>query len=304
MTRGGIGGSHRHGVRGALGRGRVHRPTGRCRAAGVVDVRVIHVSGLFIYPVKSCRGIALDEAEVVARGFRHDREWMVVDGDGRFLSQRTNPELARVAVRISDRNLVVTADGMPPLEVALSRARGSTREVTVWGDVCTARSTGRRAAGWFSDFLGSAVDLVRMPRSTVRPVDPRCAGPGYQVGFADGFPLLLISEESLSELNRRLDVPVPMDRFRPNIVVAGCPPHAEDGWRRLTAGSVPLRVAKPCSRCVVTTTDQRTGGRSPEPLRTLATYRKVAGEVLFGQNLVHEGLGRIRRGDACRVEID
>jgi uncharacterized protein YcbX len=263
---------------------------------------VVQVSGLFVYPVKSCRGIALDEVKVVARGFRHDREWTVVDGDGRFVSQRTNPALARVAVQISDRTLVITTDGMPRLEVALSRARGPIREVTIWGDVCAARSAGRRAAGWFSDFLGSAVDLVRMPPSTVRPVDLEYAGPGHQVGFADGFPLLLISEGSLAELNRRLEVPVPMDRFRPNIVVAGCAPHAEDRWRRLTVGSVSLRVVKPCARCVVTTTDQRTGERFPEPLRTLARYRKIAGELLFGQNLIHEGRGTIRLGDTCRVE--
>jgi uncharacterized protein YcbX len=136
-----------------------------------------------------------------------------------------------------------------------------------------------------------------MSGDTVRPADPEYAPAGTRVSFADGFPFLLISEESLADLNRRLADPLPMNRFRPNLVVAGAEPYAEDGWDRIEIGGVRLRMVKPCARCVVTTTDQTTAQRGKEPLRTLATYRKVEGEVMFGQNVVPEGRGHLRVGD-------
>jgi uncharacterized protein YcbX len=262
---------------------------------------MITVSGLYVYPVKSCRGIALEQAEVAARGFTFDRLWMVADADGHFLSQRTLPRLARVDVRAAGDALVISASGMPELRVLLDAATSATRTVTIWQDTCLAESAGARAARWFSEFLGTGCELVRMPPTTRRPVDPGYAGSGDQVGFADGFPFLLLSQASLDELNRRLETPVPIARFRPNIVVTGCQPHAEDGWSRITVAGIGFRVVKPCARCVVTTTDQCTGERSTEPLRTLASYRKVAGELLFGQNLIHDGRGSIHVGDICEV---
>jgi uncharacterized protein YcbX len=168
---------------------------------------------------------------------------------------------------------------LPALESCVSTTRGSdassggSRPVTIWRDTCLAESAGSRAARWFSDYLGDSFDLVRMPDATVRQVDPGYAGDGDRVGFADGFPFLLLSEGSLEELNRRLDQPVPMDRFRPNLVVTGCDPYAEDAWARLTIGELVFRVVKPCARCTITTTDQETGQRGPEPLRMLASYR-------------------------------
>jgi uncharacterized protein YcbX len=137
-----------------------------------------------------------------------------------------------------------------------------------------------------------------MADQVVRPANPAFAPPGARVSFADGFPFLLISEESLADLNGRLAVPLPMNRFRPNLVVAGCEPYAEDGWKEIRIGDVKLRVVKPCERCLVTTTDQATGERGKEPLRTLATYRKVGNDVMFGQNVVHENTGELRVGDA------
>jgi uncharacterized protein YcbX len=137
-----------------------------------------------------------------------------------------------------------------------------------------------------------------MPDDTLRPANPAFAPQGTRVSFADGYPFLLISEESLADLNGRLPRPVPMDRFRPNLVVAGGAPYAEDGWTRIGVGGLAMRVVKPCPRCVVTTTDQATSERTPEPLRTLATYRKVNGEVMFGQNVIHENSGRVRVGDS------
>jgi uncharacterized protein YcbX len=264
--------------------------------------RMIAVAGLFAYPVKSCRGIELREAEVVERGIAHDREWLVVDSAGRFMTQRDWPSLARVTVAVVPGGLRIEAKGRPKLEVATPLPSVRRREVTIWKDTCTSRSAGSEAAAWFSDLLGTDCELVWMPPEEARQVDPDVARPGDRVAFADGFPFLLISQGSLDELNRRLDTPVPMDRFRPNIVVDGCAPHAEDGWAKITIGDVVFTVAKPCARCVITTTDQRTCRRSSEPLKTLAGYRLSAGAVLFGQNLVHSGRGEIRVGDVCLIE--
>lgn len=263
---------------------------------------MIRVSALTCYPVKSCRGIDLESAEVSERGLRHDREWMVVDAEGRFLSQRTRPELARVRVALASDRLLLSAPGMDELAVHLAPAGSANRTVTIWRDTVIAESAGGDAARWFSHLLGTRCELVRMPAGSPRRPDPDRSRRDDRVGFADAFPFLLLSEASLAELNRRLERPLPMDRFRPNIVVAGCAPHAEDSWRTLRIGPVLFRVAKPCARCVITTTDQETGARGPEPLRTLATYRTVDGQVLFGQNLLHEGRGTIRVGDPCEVE--
>jgi MOSC domain-containing protein len=263
---------------------------------------MIRVSGLFIYPVKSCRGIALDRAEVAATGFAHDREWLVVDRHGVFMTQRDWPGLARVEVSVVPDGIELAADGMARLAVAAPGPGASPQRVVIWRDECEAAPAGRDAAQWFSELLGTRCRLVRMPPSTLRQVDQHFATAGDQVGFADGFPFLLLSEASLAELNRRLEEPLPMDRFRPNIVVAGCAPHAEDGWSRIVIGGLGFRVVKPCARCVITTTDQATGARGREPLRTLATYRLFDGKVLFGQNLVHEGRGTIQVGDECVME--
>jgi len=257
----------------------------------------IRLTDLNIYPIKSARGIPLDESAVDEFGLRYDRRWMVVDEAGVFLSQRSHPRLSLVVPGIRDGTLQVDAPGMPTLRTPLHPKNTVATSVTVWDDTSPATWVGDRAAEWFSDFLGCACTLVHMADQVVRPADPAFALPGVRVSFADGFPFLLISEESLADLNRRLAEPIPMNRFRPNLVVAGGEPHAEDGWGRIEIGGVRLQVVKPCGRCLVTTTDQDTGERGKEPLRTLATYRKVNGEVMFGQNVVHENTGRLRGGD-------
>ena len=252
---------------------------------------MIRVSGLSVYPVKSCAGVVVDEARVGATGFQWDRRWMVVGEDGGFLSQRTHPRLTLVRVRLAEDRLLLSAPKV---------------RVTVWRDECVAIDEGSAATAWMSDHLGIHARLVRLADDDARPLGTPAAQPGDRVSFADAYPFLLLSQGSLDQLNRRLNLPVPMDRFRPNIVVEGCPPHAEDSWKAIRIGDVDFRVVKPCSRCVVVTTNQQTGDRGLEPLQTLATYRLQDGEVMFGQNLVHSGVGTVRVGDqvlilgACR----
>jgi uncharacterized protein YcbX len=262
---------------------------------------VIRVSGLYVYPVKSCGGIQVDAALVTATGFQWDRRWMVVGEDGRFLSQREHPRLAMVRSRLAEGRLLLSAPHLSDLHVRFERDDESPVRVTVWRDECDAVSEGTAAAAWFSDHLGVAARLVRLADDDARPLGGTAAQPGDRVSFADAYPFLLISEGSLQQLNNRLNLPVPMDRFRPNIVVDGCKPHAEDDWGTVRIGEVDFAVAKPCSRCVVTTTNQQTGERGREPLQTLATYRLQDGQVLFGQNLVHRGLGVVRVGDRIAI---
>jgi len=261
----------------------------------------LQLTALNIYPIKSAHGLALSESEVDGFGLRYDRRWMVVDDSGQFLSQRSHACLALVVPSIRGDKLQVDAPGMRTLEVPLTPSPAVATSVRVWDDVCSANWVGQHAADWFSDFLECPCSLVHMAEDGVRPADPAFAPPGSRVSFADGFPFLLISEESLADLNRRLDEPLPMNRFRPNLVVAGGGPYQEDHWTNFEIGGIRLRVVKPCGRCVVTTTDQATGERGKEPLRTLATYRKQDGEVMFGQNVIHEGRGYFRVGDAVTL---
>jgi hypothetical protein len=262
---------------------------------------LIRVSQLVIYPVKSCRGVEVDLATVCATGFELDRRWMLTGDDGRFLSQREHRQLAKVRVQTGEDRLHLEAPGLPSLEIGYEEVVGPASRVRIWGDECEAVAEGEDAARWFSRYLGFSVRLVRMVGEDARPLESSTAQPGDHVSFADGFPFLLLSLASLDNLNRRLSLPVSMDRFRPNIVVDGCEAHDEDRWKRVRIGEVVFRIAKPCARCVVTNIDQTTGEKRREPLRTLSTYRTADGQVLFGQNLVHEGRGIIRVGDPVEV---
>jgi uncharacterized protein YcbX len=252
--------------------------------------------------VKSCRGIALDRATVERRGLAHDRRWMIVDSEGAFVTQRTEPRLARVAVALEGDALVLSAPHAPPLRLALALMPGTgRRRVRVWRDDVDAVDCGPEASAWLSAWLGAPVALVFMPDDAERRANPSYAREGDLVSFADGFPLLVASSSSLDDLNARLAAPLPMDRFRPNVVVHGFPAWAEDSWTRVRLGGVPARVLKPCDRCVITTTDQRTGERGVEPLRTLATFRARENKVYFAQNAVPDALGTIAVGDPVTV---
>lgn len=264
----------------------------------------MHVSELYLYPIKSARGIPLERAELDERGFRHDRRWMLVDADGRFISQREAHRLALVDVALDGDAVLVGAPGMPALRVPCT-AQGEPERCTIWRDVVTAHPVSGAADEWFSRFLSLSCRLVYMPDATRRIVDRAYVKQERVVGFADAFPLLLIGQGSLDLLNRKLvakgERAVPMRRFRPNIVIAESRAHEEDEWRQIRIGEIGVDVVKPCARCVITTVDIESAEAGREPLRTLAGYRKQGSKVMFGQNAVHRQLGSIATGDAITV---
>jgi uncharacterized protein YcbX len=272
----------------------------------------MHLSGLFIHPVKSLRGCAVPVADVDALGLVGDRRFMVVDEMGRFLTQRALPRMALITAALGPDTLTLLADDAGTLTVPRHSQPGvPRRSVSVWkSEGLLAEDCGDAAATWLSGFLRTRCRLVRIGPEFRRPIlKPDVAGPGDVVHFADAFPFLVIGEASLADLNDRLaaqhEEPVPMNRFRPNLVVTGCPAYAEDTWTRIRIGPLVFHAAGPCARCVITTTDQRSAERGVEPLRTLATYRRDAldpSDVNFGQNLIHETKsGTLRVGDEVHL---
>jgi len=259
------------------------------------------ISHLNVYPVKSCRGIPLGTATLDRWGIRHDRNWMVVDAEGLFISQRTHPRLSLVEPALGPERLTLRAPEMPVLELPVSGRAGRDRPVTIWKDGCRALDQGDAAAEWFSHYLGQPTRLVRIGGGFERAVNEDVYPTGADVAFADAYPLLLLSIASLADLNARLTTPVPMNRFRPNLVLDGCPAFAEDGWSRIRIGEVNFQLLTTCKRCSITTVDQATGVQGKEPLSTLATYRSSDGGVIFGRNVVHQGVGTVRVGDVVEV---
>lgn len=267
----------------------------------------MHLSALHFYPVKGLRGCRVDTAEVDELGLVGDRRFMVVDETGRFLSQRTLPRMALVQTQLTTDDLIMRTPDGGELRVP-RRAQSDTepRAVSIWkSDGLLAEDCGEDAAAWLGGVLGRACRLVRIGERFLRPILKPAAGPGDRVHFADAVPFLVISEASLAGLNDRLvaqgEEPVPMDRFRPNLVIAGAPAHAEDQWPRFRIGAIAFRAAGPCGRCMVPTIDQETGTRGVEPMRTLGTYRRDprdATNIIYGQNLIHETKhGTLRVGD-------
>ena len=264
----------------------------------------VAITSLHVYPVKGLRGVDLRESRCTDRGLEHDRRWMVVDAAGEFLTQRSHPKMATVWTDLGDAALTLSAPDVESVDVPLEPAAAATLRVRVWNSLCDAVPASDAADAWLSDYLGLACRLVYMPESTQRRSNPEYAGSDRLVGFADGYAYLLTGEASLADLNARLATrkhpALPMNRFRPNIVVSGSSAYAEDGWKEIRVGTAMLRAAKPCGRCEVTTTDQSTGEvRGPEPLATLATYRDSREfGVMFGMNLVTVAPGTVRVGDA------
>ncbi|MCB0061928.1 MAG: MOSC domain-containing protein [Caldilineaceae bacterium] len=269
-----------------------------------VGMSEVTVAALHIYPIKSCRGHAVDRVLVTPRGFADDRLMMITDGAGDFLTQREYPRMALIEPMLGEELLTLRAPGMVALDLPI-RMEGSKRPVVIWRDRCEAVDQGEGVAAWLSEFLGTEARLMRLADDVPRRVDPQFARSATdQTSFADGYPFLLISEESLADLNRRLATPLPMNRFRPNIVVRGEVPFAEDSWRQIRIGKVTFDLVKPCARCQITTIDQETGAvAGKEPLATFATFRRTPdGKVMFGQNLLSTGAGMIAVGDCVRLE--
>lgn len=259
------------------------------------------VTRLWIHPLKGARATALQAMEFDALGPRWDRRWMVVRPGGGMVTQRDTPRLAVVRPHLADGTLRLEADGADPLRLPAA-APGDPVGVTIHGRGAVGCAVSPDADAWLSAVLGRDVRLVFMRDEDARATDPAYAE-GRRVSFADGFPALLVSERSVEELARRSGCEIPAERFRPNIVVTGAHPHDEDRWRRFTVGGMGFSGVKLCTRCKVTTTDQRTGARDPdrEPLRTLALYRRIESAVYFGVNVVHDGPGRIAVGDPVEV---
>ena len=267
------------------------------------------VSALNVYPLKSARGVSVNVMSLDRFGPRHDRRWMLIDENARFISQREKSRLALIITSLDDNQLTACAPDQPPFRVPCAEVGARRMKAIIWDDVVDVIPVGAEADEWFSDALETTCRLVYFPEDSIRVVDRAFNPDGRLVALADGFPLLVISESSLAELNERLAArgseTIPMNRFRPNLVVSGAPAFAEDAWQEIQVGGdtgVRISIVKPCARCSITTVDQATGILGKEPLATLATFRRgKEGSVLMAQNAIHDRAGILRLGDDVRV---
>lgn len=276
----------------------------------------MNVIGIFIHPIKSCQRLELEQAEVTPKGFTGDREFMLVDRNHQFMTQREYPQMARIQVQFSDDVLFLSVNDetIQPLKL-IPNWTGNLQPVQIWRDQTQAIDQGDEVAVWFQTALQlkdhQTCRLVRQSPQHIRRVNPKYAVKSENaVSFADGYPFLLTNTASLDELNRRLQLVypdeqkiIPMIRFRPNLVVDTTEPFLEDGWKLIQIGEVVFQVVKPCDRCIVTTTDQSSGRRDQlkEPLKTLATFRRQPNGILFGQNLIPQNTGTVRQGDEVQI---
>jgi uncharacterized protein YcbX len=263
----------------------------------------MHLSEIWIYPVKSLGGIRLAEAVVQEEGLQYDRRWMVVDRAGKFLTQRLHPEMARIITSLRESELILSDRNNLEdcLKIPLDGMGNSNIQVQVWKDIVNARDVGVEVDAWLSQKLNKDVRLVKLANPGSRLMRAEDSVTPSGLSFADDFPYLLTATGSLENLNERLDKPIDMSRFRPNFVIAGTLPFQEDNWTHIRIGNIHFAVAKPCERCVVINVDQTTGVRSAEPLKTLASYRKVNRKILFGQNLIARNDGVLKTGDLFTV---
>jgi uncharacterized protein YcbX len=260
------------------------------------------ISELNVFPVKSCRGISLEVGEVRPTGFDGDRHWMIINEQGRYLSQRELPRMALISPGLTASGLILNAPGMPQLEVAAD-SKGAYIEVTAMKDRCTALDCGDTAAQWLAQFFGRPVRLARFNPDTTRTIHPSLwkGEIDSKIEFSDAFPFLILSAASLDDLNTKLATRLPMNRFRPNIVLRGLQPYDEDRIHSLVAGDVRLQTVRPCTRCAITTTNQTTGeAQGSEPLTTLKTFRwnKELRGVMFGHYAV------VAAGTGGRLMVD
>lgn len=256
---------------------------------------------IYVYPIKSLAGFSVASWPIEATGLAYDRQWMLIDSEHRFLSQRSLPRMALIKTRIEGERLILSAPNQHDIAIPLHAEGGDTLTVEIWHDHCEAKTVSEAVDSWLSQFLQSDCRLVYHPRDSVRQVDQRYALPNDRTAFSDGFPFLIVSDASLQALNNAMQLEMSMKRFRPNLVVSGCEAYAEDSWRRIRIQDIAFRLPKPCSRCSVPTIDPETGDVGKEPLTTLNRLRKKDNKVYFGQNALHDGTGLLNVGD--RVEI-
>jgi uncharacterized protein YcbX len=263
---------------------------------------MLHISQLFIFPIKSLGGISLTTAKLTDRGLQHDRRWMLIDSNNRFLSQREHAQMALFKIDLLTEALKVTYtnDGSF-INIPFEPLKQDLLDVVIWDDTCTAQLVCDEADAWFTAKLGIHARLVYMPDETHRPTDPRYTAPGVIASFADAYPALIIGQASLNDLNSRLAIPLPMNRFRPNIVFTGGEPYSEDLMDHIRINEVDMYGVKLCARCIMTTIDQQTILKNKEPLKTLAGYRQKNNKILFGQNLVFNSDGVLNIGDEIKV---
>ncbi|MCE6988132.1 MOSC domain-containing protein [Dyadobacter sp. CY323] len=263
----------------------------------------MQLSEIWVYPVKSLSGIRLTEAEVLERGLKYDRQWMIVDDNNVFITQRVFHKMALIDVSLEETGMRFSnrLEEDNEVFVPFNPETNETVTVKIWEAWVDAVTVSPDADKWLSKELGQSLRLVMMPTSTERKVPVKYAKNGENVGFADDFPYLIISQASLDDLNTRLLEPVAMKRFRPNFVVAGTMPFEEDQWKKISIGGLDFELLKPCARCVLTTIDPVTAQKGKEPLKTLSTYRMFNKKILFGQNVVATSFGTVKEGDTVTV---
>lgn len=260
------------------------------------------LSNLTYYPIKACRGFDAQASNVERMGLEYDRRMMVVTPEGEFLTQREVPKLALIIPTLKNDSVTLCAPNFDSIQFTIQRS-GATIPVNIWkSEGVQAVDQGKESAQWLSDWLGTSVRLVHIADGFQRKLNQEYAvNADDHTGFADGYPILLISESSLQDLNSKLDSALPMNRFRPNIVVKDCEPFAEDKWKRIRIGGIEMALVKPCPRCVVTTIDKETLEKNKEPLKTLGKYRKHKLGAIFGMNTIPLSEGRLEVG--MEVEI-
>lgn len=263
---------------------------------------MLTLSEINIYPIKSLSGISLHSSEVEERGLKYDRRWVLADESNTFFTQRDFPEMALIKVEIENSGLKLQhkTKNIEPLEIPFDFEHSKSKKVVIWNDTVPGELYNKQIDEWFSEIIGIKCHLVKMPESTERVVDEKYAKDKI-VSFADGYPFLIIGQSSLDDLNSRMEKPLPMNRFRTNFVFTGGKPFEEDDWKKIKIGAVQFEAVKPCARCVITTTDQETAERAPEPLLTLSKFRKVGNEVMFGMNVVCHTTGFINVGDQIEL---
>lgn len=258
----------------------------------------LFVSGIFIYPIKSLGGISLRQSKILPKGLVYDRRWMLIDDQGQFLTQRKFPVMALFKTFFSEDGQHIQLQFENEQMLVPFDTSGNTFKANVWDDEVEVIEVGQSISAWFSRHMGFSCRLVAFPEAKPRPVDPDYAiEANNQTSLSDGYPILIIGQASLDDLNGRLAERVGIERFRPNIVFEGGRPFEEDTWKRFSIGKLAMAGVKLCARCVMTTIDQQTGTVGKEPLATLSTYRKVGNKVLFGQNVIPLQVGLISVGD-------